>query len=188
MPDQPPNPHARFQELTEALFRETNAFVAGCTDSLKARSAFSEKLIVLNGATLALSFSAASTFHERGAIAIAGSSFLFSAWRLLIASIILALMGQWVGVTSSANALASGSGALLRERLGMWENELRKLTQSDAPSGTLEADMARRIMKARRAVTIGERLTNWLAVAAQILTISSFIFLYKFAHASLLSR
>jgi hypothetical protein len=61
--------------------------------------AFWDKLVLLEGGTLALSLSAATAFRGH-TVGDGGVGYLSSAWKFLLASIIVAVIAQWIAALS----------------------------------------------------------------------------------------
>jgi hypothetical protein len=96
---------------------ETNEFLDKLDSQLEKfqnltslRTAFYDKLIVLNGGTLAISFTAATSFHGPNAQwKLLGLSNLFSAWELLIIAIVLSFISNYLtlGVVTNQMSILS---------------------------------------------------------------------------------
>ncbi len=69
-------------------------------DFVKMQVAFWEKLVVLDAATLAASFTAIGAFHDHLS-GDGGIGYLMAAWKLLISGLALCLLAQWIAIPAA---------------------------------------------------------------------------------------
>jgi hypothetical protein len=87
------------QEAVDLSVRTFESTIGRNAEIITQRVSFYDKLIILNGGTLALSFSVASSFHSLTQIKhLLAVSDLLSAWKLLIVSIVLSLLSNWLNL------------------------------------------------------------------------------------------
>ena len=86
-------------------------------DLLKTRISFWEKLVLVDAGALTLSLSAATAFRGH-TVGDAGVGYLFGAWRLLLLSIALATMAQWLTASAINSQSLSTYELLMSKRMG----------------------------------------------------------------------
>ena len=179
-----PNDEKELEELYEALdavVAEHLATEGDARDIVKTRIAFWDKLVVLNAGTLALTFSAASSFRGHS-IGDGGVGYLFAAWKLLSASILLAIFAQWAAGNFIAHYHVALKANLFNRR---FESLLRKLKKA---GGNIDEDHDswQAIRKAAN-FNFGQvdRISIIAGLLAQGLTYVAFLWVYLFARVNL---
>src|ERR1700758_48025 len=94
------------QIADEMIGASMQELVSPAAEVQKLHISFWDKLVLLNAGTLTLSFTAAASFHGH-TIGDGGVGYLFAAWKLLILSMIFALLAQWLGAISVDHVTAA---------------------------------------------------------------------------------
>jgi len=158
-----------------------NRILSSAQEYLKFQVSFFDKLIVLNGGTLALSFSAAITVHSRIPSFQPVFSDILTAWKLLMVAIIAALLCIWCSiranqVTSQVLWSRNDKNSAIIIKYSLKENvpgvELDKVKAPDTPKDD-------RLLKSAKIVGwIG----SFTASVSILTTVASYYFLYRFAN------
>jgi hypothetical protein len=165
---------------------ETNEFLDRLDSQLEKfqnltglRTSFYDKLIVLNGGTLTISFTAATSFHDPNAQwKLLDLSNLFSAWELLIIASVLSFISNYLTLGVVTNQMAIMSNRLMNAYGVVWSKT--------APEKTIESE--RQNQRSERVLTgakYSEKIALWLGVIAQMCTVYAYICLFKFARLNL---
>ena len=146
-------------------------------DFVKMQVAFWEKVVVLDAATLAASFTAIGAFHGQLS-GDGGVGYLATAWKLLICGLGLCLLAQWIAIP--------GAIAISGHYYGM--RVLSVLNASVARGDSLSAEYVKissEIVAAsprlRRRGDVYSRLAGALGSTGLLISIAALYWLYRFA-------
>jgi hypothetical protein len=175
------------ENLDRIVERTTDYFSSAVQhgkDILAIRSEFLYKLAILDGATLALTFSAATAFHARGvARPLANVQMLLHAYQFLIGSLILSLLANSLFILASENVTAfmvGGHGVVYN----FWLAKRQNLTSHTVVSPTLPFNK-KQFERWGTYLKVFDRTGIALSMAAQTCTILAFIFLFFFVRANI---
>lgn len=142
---------------------------------------FHDRLLIMNGATLALSFTMAGAFHSHStpAATLASVSSLLWAWRFLVSSIALCVVSNWCKTVSVVHFTAYYRAALIRIRVRQLAMHLKaEHTDGDLPESIRKSDSS------KDAYASTSRWSTVFGVAAKIASIAGLICLYFFGSAN----
>ena len=140
--------------------------------------------MILNAGTLALSFTAATTFHTQHAQAMASLSSLLWAWQLLILAIVLSIVSNWMSVTGVVHFGIWQSLMQQKFNFGLVRSSLRKfLAGKDQVERIGEELEGERFGRHEKSFGIFDRPSQVVGFCAQCATFWAFVLLYQFAKA-----
>jgi hypothetical protein len=173
------------QEEFDAILDEFHSTAPTVTELVKVKIAFWDKLAILNAGTLALSFSAASSFRGHS-VGDGGVGYLLAAWKLLILSILLALVAQWCAVGSATHFHNWMLAFRVHRRLQRIRESLdREGLSLPAMQADLQADAKKSVDRAKPYAQPLERAAQWIGAVACISAAGGFYWLYTFARLNL---
>lgn len=175
------------QKHNDDLLTELKASTATSLDLLKARVAFSEKLIVLNGGTLALSFSAAASFYSKGILSSDCTACLLAAWKCLIFAICAALTAQWLRINIGINLNTHMTGAIVSMRALRMDADLKLIPNAPKVDLGSTTSIEKVTAQSEKGVANGQRVCTVLGLLSQVSTVVAFVWLYKFGCNTLLA-
>jgi hypothetical protein len=180
------------QNLDKMLDTADNLLAGPLGEFLKHRISYFDKLIILNGGTLTLSFSAAATFyaHAAGKNHIPFSS-LLTAWKLLMFSIVAALASNWLTMSASQKSYSLAANRLSRLRmlgfLVYFRDAYPNFRNVDLTPAIETKEIAAKELTENRVAKWADRVALFLGFLAQLTTFASYVYLYKFAGANVLA-
>ena len=181
---------AKAQAVIDQASSKEEAQLSRNSEIVSQKISFFDKLIILNGSTLAISFTAATGFHPH--LQAAGRFLayidLFSAWRLLIISIIGSLVSNWLSMSYIANVTALmhlREAEYINLRVAAASQSLIPETKVVPLDTSPERQRSDRIKI--RTYDVAFQAANFLGLISQGATFLSYISLYKFARTSLLN-
>jgi hypothetical protein len=152
---------------------------------VKMQIGFWEKLVVLDAATLAASFSASSMLHEHFS-GDGGVGYLAAAWKLLLWGITLCLLAQWVAFTGAMAISGHYYGMRVLSLLNKSAAEVSALGGRVGPEYlSISSEIAAKSPKLRSGANVFSRFAGALGSAGLLASITAFYWLYRFAHASI---
>jgi hypothetical protein len=151
-------------------------------DFVKMQIGFWEKLVVLDAATLAASFTASGIFRDH-LTGDGGVGYLAAAWKLLCWGLALCLLAQWIAIPG---AIAI-SGYYYGMRVLSLLNKLvaQVSAQGDRPTPEylkISSEIIAQSPKLRSRAQTCSRLAGALGSAGLLASISALYWLYRFAH------
>jgi hypothetical protein len=149
------------------------------------RIAFYDKLVILNGGTLALSFTAAFGLYQRVSptLHIAAIGYLFLAWKLLMISIVSSLISNWLSIHGTGATSTYLTTKMTETQVTLTQSALRGInpeTEVKVPTNTEQEKTAHKI------AGLCKNLGSLVGIASLIITFISYVYLFKFATANLL--
>jgi hypothetical protein len=162
------------------VLEEVRSFTSDALELAKLRLGFLDKLVILDGATLALSFTISATFrsitprHGDG-----GVGYALAVWKLLMLSVGAALIAQWLLTLSTTHLSHSLSAARISLRIRRAAHIAEARDSSTQPTDLLgRLDKANAISSKSHSPM--SRMSFLLGVAAQVFTIMAFYWLYRY--------
>ena len=143
-------------------------------DFVKMQVAFWEKLVVLDAATLAASFTASGIFRER-LIGDGGFGYLSAAWKLLMCGLALCLLAQQIAIPGVIAISGHYYGMRVLSLLNKAEREVQ--AQTKPVISAIIAQSPRLLIQAR----VYSRLAGALGSAGLLSSIAALYWLYRFA-------
>ncbi len=158
------------------MFSEVSALKEFSVQAFTARQSFYEKLVLLDGATLTLLFTAVGGL-SRANLATAAlarvSEILFIGCWLFIVSIVLSLLHNYVNIATLIHMNSSATRLTLHGRRVLLRDAFRRSGTAspldNLPSADPEAD------KDLKKGTTTETLTRWFGIAAQACTTFGYV-------------
>ena len=160
-------------ELQDEVLELGAAFASSIFEARKLQISFWDKLVILDAGTLALSINATTAFRGH-IVGDGGVGFLFAAWKLLIVSMVLAVLAQWLGSLSTQHFPMAVSSKLIADR------RIRlRYKGADIFDGTPEAIKASSLKSFRIDRSLWITAVS-LGMASLVLMIYAFVFLGRF--------
>lgn len=164
-----------------------DTMIEGYREHLRLVVSFFDKLVILNGGTLAITFSALFAFHNSNPKGKIDTADLFIAWKLLIASTVAALLCSWLNIAVVSVQTKATEQLMMRAYLTASTMKLNSAiagAQIDVAS-LMPSDKEQKKLKHSLTGTqwIGN-VARWLGLAAKLATVTSYYYLYLFAQAS----
>jgi len=173
---------AQHDEKLVRMMEQAHASSLLQVDSMKLRIAHHEKLIVLCAGTLALSFTAATSFHGQQNHEIAAIPSLLRAWQLLLSAIVLGVVSNWMSVTGVAHLTNYASYKQVGVYFTLLEKSLTKLAPQYSKDERESWDRnSAKYIRVEKVSNILIRLAAVLGLLAQIAAFCAFVSLYFFA-------
>jgi hypothetical protein len=158
-------------------------------EGITQRVSFYDKLIILNGGTLAISFSAATSFHSLTQVKhLSAVNDLLSAWKLLIISIVLSLLSNWLSLNFILNMSQLLHGVLQQVSISRLNNAALPLDPTlkfEPLDASAEASRVRG--KKERSYMASLQVGAFFGLVSQGATFLAYISLYLFARANLVA-
>jgi hypothetical protein len=180
------------QHLDKAFDDIDNILSGPVGEFLKHRISYFDKLIILNGGTLALSFSAAATFYAHAHAAANGTHIPFdsvlTAWKLLMFSIVAALVSNWLTIIANEKVYVLEAIKLIRLRTFVLFTYFRDAVPNihiDWTSAIRTPKIAKKEQSQGRVAKWGAWAAFFLGLLSQLATIASYFYLYKFVGANI---
>jgi hypothetical protein len=180
------------QHLDKMLDTIDNLLSGPLGEFLKHRISYFDKLIILNGGTLALSFSAAATFYARAAASKTHfqSNSLLTAWQLLMFSIVAALVSNWLTMSANQKSYTLAATRLIRLRMLASLAYIRDAVPNisvDMTPAIETKEIAAKELTHSRVAKWADNVALFLGFLSQLATVASYFYLYKFAGANILA-
>jgi hypothetical protein len=189
MKPKPPDPMENAQDQITSALRTMEGLTDKLAELVKLQISFFDKLIILNGGTLAVSFTAATGFHTHfaGKQPVAAND-LFSAWQLLIISIVLSLVSNWLNMSYILNTTLYITTRALTVDI-FRAQEAQQLLEPEVVPTPLDVSPEKLERDARNiAIYNGAQgLAMFFGLISQGATFLSYISLFKFARANFLN-
>ena len=154
---------------------------------VKMQVAFWEKLVVLDAATLAASFTAIGTFHDR-LIGDGGVGYLAAAWKLLICGLALCLLAQWIAIPGAIAISGHYYGMRVLSLLN--KSATQASTRADSQSAEyvkISSEIVARSPAMFRRGDVYSRIAGAIGSAGLLSSIAALYWLYRFAHVNVSS-
>lgn len=157
-------------------------------DFVKMQIGFWEKLVVLDAATLAASFTASGMFREH-LNGDGGFGYLAASWKLLLFGIILCLLAQWIAIP--------GAIAISNYYYGMRVLSLLNRSTADASAqsdrpipvySSISSEIVRSSPKLLLRANAYSRVAGGVGSLGLLVSIAALYWLYRFAHVNLTGR
>jgi hypothetical protein len=151
-------------------------------DFVKMQIGFWEKLVVLDAATLAASFTASGIFHEH-LTGDGGVGYLAAAWKLLFCGLALCLLAQWIAIPGAIAISGHYYGMRVLSLLNRSVAEVTARGGRPAPEHlALSSEIVAQSPKLRSRAKAYSRFAGALGSAGLLTSIAAFYWLYRFAH------
>jgi hypothetical protein len=153
---------------------------APIVDFVKMQIGFWEKMVVLDAATLAASFTASGIFREH-LIGDGGVGYLAAAWKLLFCGLALCLIAQWIAISG----VIASSGYLdgMRVLLLLNKSTVEVPTQGGRTSPaaqTISSEIIARSPKLLSDAKAYARVSSALGSLGLVASLVAFYWLYRF--------
>lgn len=159
----------------------TDQQVARVVDAVKLKIAFYDRLLLLSGATITLTFTATSTFHANSGKLILGTRFLIWGWILLIYAILACLASNWLSISSGIQqstmvmtVMASARHTLLKMAVDAYK------PGAPFPKNDLSDEQLKKQAIQGKSRELIERIANYFGVSAQLAVCGAYILLLRF--------
>jgi hypothetical protein len=160
---------------------------APIVELVKMQIGFWEKLVVLDAATLAASFTASGIFREH-LTGDGGVGYLAVAWKFLICGIALCLLAQWVAFLGAMAISGHYYGMRVLSLLNKSAAEVSARGGRMAPEYlTMSSEIVAQSPKLRSRANGFSRFAGALGSAGLLASIAAFYWLYRFAHVNISS-
>lgn len=160
---------------------------APIVEFVKMQMGFWEKLVVLDAATLAASFTASGIFREH-LIGDGGVGYLAVAWKLLLCGIALCLLAQWLAIPGAVAISGHYYGMRVLSLLNKLAAEVSAQGGRVAPEYlTISTEIVTKSPKLRSRANAYSRLAGALGSTGLLASIAAFYWLYRFAHVNISS-
>jgi hypothetical protein len=160
---------------------------APIVEFVKMQIGFWEKLVVLDAATLAASFTASGIFREH-LTGDGGAGYLTAAWKLLFCGIALCLLAQWIAFPGAIAISGHYYGMRVLSLLNKSAAEVSARGGRVAPEYlTISSEIVRESPKLRSRGRAFSRFAGALGSAGLLASIAAFYWLYRFAHVNVSS-
>lgn len=157
---------------------------APAVEFVKMQIGFWEKLVVLDAATLAASFTASGIFREH-VVGDGGVGYLAVAWKLLFCGIALCIAAQWVAIPGAITISAYYGGMRVLTLLNKLATDvLAQGGQLKPEHRTISAAIVSESPNLRTRAKILSNLASVLGSAGVLTSIAALYWLYRFAHAN----
>jgi hypothetical protein len=154
-------------------------------DFVKMQVAFWEKLVVLDAATLAASFTAIGAFHDRLA-GDGGIGYLAAAWKLLICGLALCLLAQWIAIPGAIAIAGYYGGMRVLSLLNKSAGQASARGEQQSPENlTLSSEIVTKSPGLRWRGNFYSRLAGGLGSTGLLASIAALYWLYRFAHVNI---
>jgi hypothetical protein len=158
---------------------------APIVDFVKMQIGFWEKLVVLDAATLAASFTASGIFREH-LTGDGGVGYLAAAWKLLFCGLALCLLAQWIAIPGALAISGHYYGMRVLSLLNKSAAEVSVQGGRPAPEYlTISSEIVAQSPKLRSRANAYSRFAGVLGSAGLLASIVAFYWLYRFAHVNL---
>jgi hypothetical protein len=155
---------------------------APIVDFVKMQIGFWEKLVVLDAATLAASFTASGIFHEH-LTGDGGVGYLVAAWKLLFCGLALCLLAQWVAIPGAIAISGHYYGMRVLSLLNKSAAEVSVQDGRPAPEYlAISSEIVTQSPRLQSRAKVCSRFAGGLGSAGLLSSILAFYWLYRFAH------
>jgi hypothetical protein len=185
-----PNPAGWNREqllaLLDQVIADSREVLAAAERSFARQAAYTEKLILLDGGTLTLTFTALADVGSRISAGhyMSDSRELFWAWSLLIGAIVSCIFAQKLALTSASNWMVAQHSKVAMMR----QKEIPKMLQLLEP-GLLTTQKADEVLAGldqhAKEASPQLRMAVILAFSAEAFTVSAFVLLLAFMKANM---
>jgi hypothetical protein len=152
---------------------------------VKMQMGFWEKLVVLDAATLAASFTASGIFREH-LIGDGGVGYLAVAWKLLLCGIALCLLAQWIAIPGAMAISGHYYGMRVLSLLNKFAVEVSARGGHVPPEYlNISTEIVTKTPKLRSRANAYSRLAGALGTTGLLASIAAFYWLYLFAHVNI---
>ncbi len=156
-------------------------------DFVKMQVAFWEKLVVLDAAILAASFTAVGALHDR----FAGDGeigYLAAAWKFLICGLALCLLAQWIAIRGAIAICGYYSGMRVLSLLNKLIRQASARGEQQSPEYLkLSSEIVRKSPHLRWRRAFCSRIAGALGSMGLLASIAALYWLYRFARVNISS-
>jgi hypothetical protein len=161
---------------------------APIVDFVKMQMGFWEKLVILDAATLAASFTASGIFHDHF-IGDGGVGYLAAAWKFLFCGVALCLLAQWVAIPGAIAINGYYYGMRVLSLLNKSAAEVSAQGGRIAPEYlSISSKIVTASPKLHSRANALSRFAGALGSAGLLASIAAFYWLYRFAHSNIGER
>jgi hypothetical protein len=178
---------AEYDERLALMMKEAHSVALYQLEPIKLRISHHEKLAGLCAGTLALSITAATAFHPEHKQLMTALPSLLHAWELLMVSIALAVVSNWLTVTGMANLGNWHFTSQIGVQFSLVEVALKKLAPEYAANERSNWD--KEAAKGPGHFRMGNFMVRsgaGVGFAAQVIAFCGFVSLFLFAKSMLL--
>lgn len=152
-------------------------------DFVKMQVSFWEKLVVLDAAILAASFTAASGIFREHLIGDGGIGYLVAAWKFLLCGLALCLLAQWVAIPGAIATSGYHYGMRVLSLLNKSVAEKTAQASSAAPEYlAILSEIVTQSPQLRSRAKAYSGVAGALGSTGLLVSIASLYWLYRFAH------
>jgi hypothetical protein len=150
--------------------------------------AFWEKLVVLDAAILAASFTAGNGIYRNHLVGDGGVGYLSVAWKLLLCGLVLCLFAQWLAIPGAIAISGHLYGMRALSLLNKSAAEVTAQGRSLSPGyRAVTAEIVTESPKRRSRGNALSRIAGVLGSIGLLASVASLYFLYRFAQVNVAS-
>jgi hypothetical protein len=173
-----PNP----LDAVDELYTDPSPIV----DFVKMQVAFWEKLVVLDAAILAASFTAATGIFRDHLTGDGGVGYLVAAWKLLLCGLALCLLAQWIAIPGAIATSGHFYGMRVLSLLNKSAAEVTAQGRSLSPEHrAISAEIVTKSPKLRSRADAYSRFAGALGSTGLLASIAALYWLYRFAQVNI---
>jgi hypothetical protein len=178
----------RMEAAMSRTIETTDEQVARVVEAVKLKIAFYDRLLLLSGATVTLTFTATSTLHANSAKLLLATRFLILGWILLVYSILACIASNWLSISAGIQqstmvmtVMAAARHTLLKMAVQAYKPDAPFPDNAQTPA---ELEKQARQGKSREII---EKISNYLGFSAQLAVCGAYILLLRFLIKNILS-
>jgi hypothetical protein len=172
---------ARVDTAADRTLDTADVQIARVGETLKLKIAFYDRLLLLSGATITLTFTVTSSLHLSTGKHLEATALLLWSWKLLIYAILACLAANWMSVVLNITQTTAvmQSMALMRSKLlKMAVHEYKP--GAPFPDNELSPEEVKKQAVKTKSRVITEKVSNYIGFSAQLAVAGAYILLLRF--------